>query len=164
MILFMHGLLSNRFINTKYKAIKHKKICKTVHYHKLKFNDVSNYYDMIIHKNKPKLIVGHSMGGYWAIKKSKEHNIPCLVMNPYFMPNRYKMFSDYVNLDENDLTHNVNLYIEMGDLILDMKQIKSMADIKKCNYEIHHGGSHFIKYTDRMNQMIDRVLGDLKNG
>ncbi len=162
MILFMHGLLSNRIINTKYKNIRYEnKICKTVHYHRRTYDEVSSFYDTLIKIHKPKLIVGHSMGGYWSIIKSNEHNIPCVALNPYITPNRFGTFYDYNNLTEKHFNSNVNLHLESGDMLLDMDEIRIFAEMNNCNYQFLDGGSHFIKYTDKMNDFIELIIGDL---
>lgn len=159
MILFMHGLLSNHIINTKFKSISYKnKICKTVYYHKLSYDEVSKIYDELIIKYKPDLIVGHSMGGYWSIVKSKEHNIPCLAMNPFIRPKRLNFFPDYKNLTDKDFTDKVTLYLEMGDRLLNMKSLHEMAKKNNINHMVQDGGSHFIKHTNNINKMIDKFI------
>lgn len=159
MILFMHGLLSNRIINTKYKNIRYKnKICKTIHYHRRTYDEVSSFYDTLINLHKPKLIVGHSMGGYWSIIKSNEHNIPCLALNPYINPNRFGTFDDYTNLTSSNFNKNVNLHLEKGDMLLDINAIRDFAIEMKCNFQLLDGGSHFIKHTEKMNEYIELLL------
>ena len=161
----MHGLLSNKMINTKFKNIRYAdKVCKTVHYHRRTYKDVSDYYDLLIKLYKPKLIVGHSMGGYWSIVKSNEHNIPCLAMNPYITPNRFGTFEDYTNLNKDNFTNIVNLHLEQGDMLLDIKAIKNFADIMNCNYQLLKGGSHFIKHTDKMNEFISLLMEIYNDG
>lgn len=157
----MHGLLSNPYINKKYKDIVYpNKICKTVQYHKMPYKDVSNFYDDMINNHNPKLIVGHSMGGYWALNKSKEHNIPCVVMNPFFTPKTYDfIFKDYKNITTGLLDKNLmSFHLELGDKILNMYDVMDICqkhDIK-CNH--YNGGSHFIKFTDKMNNLIDEQM------
>ncbi len=163
MILFMHGLMSNRIINTKYKAIKGKKICKTVKYHTETYDRISGFYDTLIRLHKPKLIVGHSMGGYWAIKKSKEYGIPCIAMNPHVKPRQYGMFDDYENLTLDYFTKNVYLHLELGDAILNMEQLYKTVYATDCEMNVFEGGSHFVKYTDAMNATIDKILKDVNN-
>lgn len=161
MILFMHGLLSNPYINKKYKDIIYpNKICKTVQYQKQSYAAVSKFYDDLIDKHNPKLIVGHSMGGYWAITKSKEYDIPCMVMNPFFTPNTYSfIFKDYKNITHDMLDKKLmSFHLELGDKILNMYDIMDICNKNdiKCNH--YHGGSHFIKYSDKMNILINEQL------
>ena len=67
-ILFLHGLDSSRE-STKFHAIDAKrKYCINVDYRNLNFQTVADFYDEIIEKIKPDIIVGHSLGGYWALK------------------------------------------------------------------------------------------------
>lgn len=161
MILFMHGLLSNPYINKKYKDITHpNKICKTVHYQKQSYSDVSKFYDDMIDKHNPRLIVGHSMGGYWAINKSKEHGIPCVAMNPFFTPSTYNfIFKDYKNIRHDILDKELmSFHLELGDKILNMYDIMDICNQYdlKCNH--YNGGSHFIRHTDKMNELIEERL------
>lgn len=159
MILFMHGLLSNHIINTKYKSISYEnKICKTVHYHRLSYDEVSKIYDDVIYKYKPDLIVSHSMGGYWGIVKSKEHNIPCVAMNPFINPQWLNFFKDYKNLTDDDFTDNITLYLEMGDKLLNMKPLLNIAKNNNIKHIVQDGGSHFIKHTDNINKLIDKFI------
>lgn len=161
MILFMHGLLSSPLTNKKYTNIKYKnKLCKLVKYTTLSYNEVSDIYDSLITKHKPQILIGHSMGGYWAITKSNQHNIPCIAINPFVNPNnRSKIFfKDYTNLNIDNFNTNVSLYMEGGDMLLNMQNLCDIAKEKNINYKFLSGGSHFVKYKDELNLFIDNVL------
>lgn len=67
-ILFLHGLDSSKE-STKFEAIDAKnKYCINVDYRNLNFQTVATFYQDIIDKIKPEILVGHSLGGYWALK------------------------------------------------------------------------------------------------
>ncbi len=67
-ILFLHGLDSSRE-STKFHAIDAKqKFCIDIDYRYLNFSTVASFYDDIIEKIKPEIIVGHCIGAYWALK------------------------------------------------------------------------------------------------
>lgn len=67
-ILFFHGLDSSAE-TTKFTVIKNEnKVSFTVDYRKLSFHEVGLLYDKFIEMFNPDILVGHSLGGYWALK------------------------------------------------------------------------------------------------
>ena len=76
-ILFFHGLDSSRE-STKFHAIDaDHKYCIDVDYRNLNYATVAEFYNEMIEKIHPDILVGHSLGGYWALKMSQQHQIPC---------------------------------------------------------------------------------------
>ena len=103
-ILFLHGLDSSKE-STKFHAINaEKKYCINVDYRNLNYKTVECFYHDIIEKIKPDLLVGHSLGGYWALKMSQQHRIPAILANPSLNPD---FREDYAAIDE----HGVRTFI-----------------------------------------------------
>ena len=72
-ILFLHGLDSSRE-STKFHAIDaENKFCIDINYRNLNYQTVENFYNEIIEKIKPEMLIGHSLGAYWALKMSHIH-------------------------------------------------------------------------------------------
>ncbi|RSP74407.1 YqiA/YcfP family alpha/beta fold hydrolase, partial [Acinetobacter baumannii] len=81
-ILFLHGLDSSRE-STKFHAILHpEKFCIDVDYRNLSYASVKDFYHQAIETIKPDLLVGHSLGGYWALKTAAQHKLAVIVANP----------------------------------------------------------------------------------
>ena len=127
-ILFVHGLDSNRE-STKFHAIDaNQKFCIEIDYRNLNFQTVANFYRDIIAKIQPEILVGHSLGAYWALKMSVLHKIPAIIANPSLSPN---FREDYPPIDEDDLEvaiskFKMRLPKPENSLQLDFEQIKKM--------------------------------------
>ncbi|WP_317500173.1 YqiA/YcfP family alpha/beta fold hydrolase, partial [Acinetobacter baumannii] len=48
----------------------------------LKSGFVQGFYHQAIETIKPDLLVGHSLGGYWALKTAAQHKLAVIVANP----------------------------------------------------------------------------------
>ncbi len=159
MILFFHGLDSSAQTN-KFEVINNRvtlgKVSETVDYRNMSHDEVSEFYDDLIAKHSPDLIVGHSLGGYWAIKKSNEHGIPCVLINPSLSPN---VFDDYPAIDKSSLDLDIprGFHIELGDEVLDMVEVAHFAeDIGAITYIYEHG-CHRVKYLQEINNVIEHI-------
>ena len=151
-ILFFHGLDSSRD-STKFHAIQaSEKYCINVDYRNLSFETVAQFYHDIIEKIKPNIIVGHSLGGYWALLMSFKYQIPCVIANPSLSPN---FRDDYPPISDNILNHDIQqmAYIELGDEVLNMHTTKEFLE----NY-IHiqsiEGGHHRLEQPEKINDLI----------
>ena len=71
-VLFLHGLDSSKE-STKFEAIDTAKT-------------VEKFYQDIIQKMKPDVLIGHSLGAYWALKMSKLYQLPAIIANPNLSP------------------------------------------------------------------------------
>ncbi|ANF81336.1 esterase [Acinetobacter sp. NCu2D-2] len=154
-ILFLHGLDSSKE-STKFHAIDAvHKFCIDIDYRNLSFTTVAAFYDEIIEKIKPHIIVGHSLGGYWALKMSALHKIPCVIANPSLKP---FFRDDYPEIDDADLQNDVPqmAYIELGDEILDMHAVQSQLE-DYMQVEAIEGGHHRLAYPERINQLIEFI-------
>ena len=154
-ILFLHGLDSSRE-STKFHAIDAKqKFCIDVDYRNLNFRTVANFYHEIIEKIKPEIIVGHSLGGYWALKMSLAHQIPCVIANPSLHPN---FREDYPFICHDDLNHDIPqfAYLELGDEMLDMHAVQEQLE-DYMQIQALDGGHHRLKCPENLNALIQEI-------
>ncbi len=154
-ILFLHGLDSSRE-STKFHAINAaQKFCINIDYRNLNYQTVENFYDEIIEKIKPALLVGHSLGGYWALKMSLKHKLPTVIANPSLEPD---FRSDYPAIDEHDLENDIMqmAYIELGDEILDMYATTKALE-PFMHVEAVEGGHHRLAEPNNLNQLIEHI-------
>ena len=152
MILFFHGLNSSNNTN-KFATIDRKKYCETVDYLELGYDAVNNLYDELIDRIKPDVLVGHSLGGYWALKKSAERNIPCVLLNPSLFPK----YDGYTALSEQELQRApaVHAYIELGDKVIPAVLINEFLKAR-AHVKTHYAGHHRIEYVENINKIIER--------
>ena len=151
-ILFFHGLDSSRD-STKFHAINaQEKYCINVDYRNLNFETVAQFYHDIIEKINPNIIVGHSLGGYWALLMSLKYQIPCVVANPSLQPN---FRDDYPAISDTDLNHDIQqmAYLELGDEILDMHGTKEFLE-NYMQIQSIEGGHHRLEYPEKINDLI----------
>lgn len=154
-ILFLHGLDSSRESN-KFHAIDAKqKFCINVDYRNLNFQTVADFYHEIIEKIKPEIIVGHSLGGYWALKMSAAHHIPCVIANPSLSPN---FREDYPAISDADLDHDIPqfAYLELGDEMLDMHFVQEQLE-DYMQIQAIDGGHHRLENPENINALIQQI-------
>ncbi|MGE8623085.1 YqiA/YcfP family alpha/beta fold hydrolase [Acinetobacter schindleri] len=159
-ILFFHGLDSSRE-STKFHAIDaDHKYCIDVDYRNLNYATVAEFYNEIIEKIHPDILVGHSLGGYWALKMSQQHQIPCVIANPSLAP---YFRDDYPAICDNDLQHDIPqlAYIELGDEILDMHAVQSQLE-DYMQVEAVPGGHHRLETPERINPLILQIQQNLQ--
>ncbi|WP_374663096.1 YqiA/YcfP family alpha/beta fold hydrolase [Acinetobacter sp.] len=154
-ILFLHGLDSSRE-STKFHAIDAKqKFCIDVDYRNLNFQTVADFYHEIIDKIKPEIIVGHSLGGYWALKMSAAHSLPCVVANPSLAPN---FRDDYPAICDADLDNDIPqfAYLELGDEVLDMHIVQEQLE-DYMQVAAIEGGHHRLNTPENINKLIQQI-------
>ena len=154
-VLFLHGLDSSRE-STKFHAIDAKqKFCINVDYRNLNYQTVADFYHNIIQKIKPEILVGHSLGGYWALKMSLSHHIPCVVANPSLAPT---FRNDYPAISDDDLQHDIPqlAYLELGDEILDMHAAQAFLEnyMQTSTFE---SGHHRLLHPENINSCIQQI-------
>ncbi|RKG40060.1 YqiA/YcfP family alpha/beta fold hydrolase [Acinetobacter rongchengensis] len=152
-ILFLHGLDSSKE-STKFHAIDaEKKYCIEVDYRNLNFKTVEDFYHDTIDKIKPDLLIGHSLGGYWALRMSQSHRIPTIIANPSLSPD---FRADYPAINEHDLEHDIPqiAYIELGDEILDMYAATSLLETY-MQIDAVEGGHHRLAQPENLNRLIE---------
>ncbi|WP_347453712.1 YqiA/YcfP family alpha/beta fold hydrolase [Acinetobacter thermotolerans] len=160
-ILFIHGLDSSKE-STKFHAIDaDKKYCIDVDYRNLNYVTVAEFYSEIIQKIQPDILVGHSLGGYWALKMSQRFQIPCVIANPSLNPN---FRDDYPAICDEDLQHDIPqfAYIELGDEMLDMHTVQSQLE-DYMHVEAVAGGHHRLEHPERLNPLILQIEQLLQN-
>ena len=154
-VLYFHGLDSSRE-STKFHSIKaDQKICINVDYRHLSFQNVADFYDNIIQTFIPDIIVGHCIGGYWALKMSQIHQMPCVIANPNLCPD---FRSDYPAISDQDLNHDIPQfgYLELGDELLNMYEIKEQLE----NYmplSTINSGHHQLQFPENINLLIQQI-------
>jgi len=101
------------------------------------------------------LLVGHSLGGYWALKMSQQYRIPTIIANPSLSPD---FREDYPAINEHDLEHDIPqiAYIELGDEILDMYAVVEQLN-PYMQVETLEGGHHRLAQPENLNQLIEYV-------
>lgn len=156
MILFFHGYQSNRNTN-KFRVIQGEKYCKTVDYEALSYSEVEDLYDKLVLNKSPTMLVGHSLGGYWALKMSYKHLLPCIIINPSLFPS----FDGYkpLKLEESYIPRIA--HIELGDELLPMEKFSKVLKpiMKVVEYP---DGNHRVKYLDDINKHIQELKLMLK--
>lgn len=154
-ILFLHGLDSSRE-STKFHAIDEVyKYCINVDYRNLSYSSVAEFYHETIETIKPDILVGHSLGGYWALKMSHAHQIPCVIANPSLQPN---FRDDYPAIDHGDLQHDIPqfAYLELGDEILDMHAVQAQLE-DYMHIQAVNGGHHRLAHPEQINTLIQEI-------
>ena len=152
-ILFLHGLDSSKE-STKFHAIQSgKKYCIEIDYRNLNYKTVENLYHDIIEKIKPDLLIGHSLGAYWALKMSQSHRIPTIIANPSLSPD---FRTDYPAINEHDLEHDIPqiAYIELGDEVLNMYRVAEQLE-PYMQVETVEGGHHRLAQPENLNRLIE---------
>ena len=154
-ILFFHGLDSSKE-STKFYAIdSDHKFCLSVDYRALSFRSVYQFYQDLIETLKPDLIIGHSLGGYWALKMSFWSKIPAIVANPSLAPN---FRADYPAISEQDLEHDILqlAYLELDDEILDMHAVQAQLE-PYMQVAAMAGGHHRLARPENINVLIKQM-------
>lgn len=154
-ILFFHGLDSSKQ-STKFHAIDAMhKYCIDVDYRNLSYQSVADFYHEMVETIKPDILVGHSLGGYWALKMSQAHQIPCVIANPSLQPN---FRNDYPAICDNDLQHDIPqmAYLELGDEILDMHAAQAQLEDYMQIHAIE-GGHHRLEHPEQINDLIQEI-------
>ena len=154
-ILFLHGLDSSRD-SSKFHAIQFEnKYCVTIDYRALNFQTVESFYNDLIEKTQPNLLIGHSLGGYWALKMSHLHQLPAIVANPSLQP---KFRYDYPMINEDDLDHDMPriAYLELGDEILDMYATQAQLEPHMMIQSVE-GGHHRLACPENINALIEHM-------
>ena len=154
-ILFLHGLDSSRE-STKFHAIQStNKFCIDVDYRNLNYDTVARFYQNIIQSIEPNILIGHSLGGYWALKLSSQYQLAAIVANPSLQPH---FRDDYPPILPEDLDNDIPrlAYLELGDEVIDMHQVQALLE----NYmliDAVEGGHHRLEKPEKINQLIHHI-------
>ncbi|RKG35019.1 alpha/beta fold hydrolase [Acinetobacter guerrae] len=154
-ILFLHGLDSSRE-STKFHAIQStNKFCIDVDYRNLNYDTVASFYQNIIQSIRPDILIGHSLGGYWALKLSSQYQLATIVANPSLTPH---FRDDYPPILPEDLDNDIPrlAYLELGDEVIDMRAVQSQLE----NYmliDAIEGGHHRLEQPEKINHLIQHI-------
>ncbi|MGB9191865.1 MULTISPECIES: YqiA/YcfP family alpha/beta fold hydrolase [unclassified Acinetobacter] len=151
-ILFLHGLDSSRE-SARFHAINaDHKYCIDVDYRNLNFQTVANFYREIIAKIQPEILIGHSLGAYWALKMSVLYKIPAIIANPSLSPD---FRADYPPISEDDLEHDIAqiAYLELGDEELDMYAVQQQLE-PYMQVQAVEGGHHRLASPENINGLL----------
>ncbi|MDE2420897.1 MAG: hypothetical protein KGO49_06930 [Gammaproteobacteria bacterium] len=121
------------------------------------------------------IIVGHSLGGYWARVLSVNQFFPALLVNPSMMP--WDTLKDKIPVREYKLppTSKIDLasgksteyvYIELGDEIVDQQSQIDAGLFGNSVLTTVLGGHHRIEFIDNViNQVVklDKYINDLES-
>ena len=159
-VVFFHGYGSDCETN-KFTHITHPfKTCRTVDYTQMPYQDVYDLYSEIVSDCDKDdfwpILVGHSLGGYWAHRLGFDLGVPAIMLNPQLFPTK----SDIRDLDRYEPPGHPRapsyFYIETGDDVIDVKRTIAYAEPLGKLY-VHEGGHHKIENLDRINQLIEEV-------
>lgn len=110
------------------------------------FDPKINYRQKLIYQNlrdkikqfQPDLLIGSSMGGYFAFEMAKELNISAILFNPALHPR--SMEPDLTgHIDGN---HKPNIHIVFGKADTLINPNKTLAILKKQGFESHNEFEH----------------------
>lgn len=131
-ILYLHGLNStNQNERTEWLSKFDTLINPLMQYHN---NPVDyRFLDNLVIKNKPKLIVGSSLGGYFAFHLGNYYNLPTILLNPALL------VTNIVKPDNRALATQSKHYISLGlnDQIIPPFTTISFLKDNKVRHELH---------------------------
>jgi len=155
MILFLHGLNSSAQTN-KFTELIGDKVCETINYTEMGFTAVDARYDQLIALHKPDIIVGHSLGGYWALRKGKQHNIPSVIVNPQLFPG--DKFTKYVPVTHESFhgPGHVISYVETGDEVIRVPETLEL--LSDTDLRVYDGGHHRVERVDYINTLVAEAV------
>lgn len=156
MILYLHGYGSSA--KTAKASLLENMICFTIDYEKFSHSEVEAFYENIIETNDIEMLVGHSLGGYWALRMGNKFNIPTVLVNPAMWPtvveNHY-----YPPTTKEDLVNRAHrfAYLEMSDEVIDMVEVSEFLRDTTSVYEVP-GGHHRIEFQDSLRSFINTCI------
>ena len=162
-IIFYHGFESSRK-SSKYVFLEkycadrgYKLICDEVDHisesvvstHINRLNEESDKWDDEI------VLVGHSLGGYYASNLSKRFGVKCLLINPCLNPENYT--KNRVDASSYPLTDTVVL-IDMNDGVLDMNAVYDKLKDEAEVIKIYGDGHKFESSLDLIGVYLDQLI------
>lgn len=151
MILYMHGYGSNA--KTAKARLVEGMESFTIDYDANSYEDTYKFYENIINNNDVTLIVGHSLGGYWALKIGNKYEIPVILVNPSLFPTVISGYPPCTDDDTVNKSHRF-AYLEMGDEVIDMVEVSDFLEGTTSIYEVR-GGHHRIQF--QQNKLKDFI-------
>lgn len=185
-IIYIHGFNSTGKTNAKYKTLADHFGASNVSTIDLSHspNDAVSALEMLINDVKNKdddiILVGTSLGGFYATYLSRKHMLKCVLINPAIDPMTttarnigintnyntgvsYDFTSDhvaqfakyYVSLDDSPSVPTL-VFLDRGDTVLDYK--KTVDHYVRCgSITMFNGGSHRFDHMDDILDDIDAL-------
>lgn len=156
MILYMHGYGSSA--TTPKARLLPNMISFTIDYEKNSPAEVQKFYENIIENNDIEMLVGHSLGGYWALRMGNKYNIPTVLVNPAMFPTVVENFH-YEPTTEEDLINVAHrfAYLEMDDERIDMVEVSEFLEGTTAIYEVP-GGHHRVQFQNKLKDYINTCM------
>ena len=137
---------------------------------------IENFLNSVVVEHDPTIIVGCSLGGYWANRIAYTHFKLAVMLNPSIEPNINLMRAigenvNFKNGEKGILTKNVVeqynsmlnynsnglVFIDKGDELLDpIKSIQVLST--RFQVKAFEGGSHRFEHTEEILSIIDEAL------
>lgn len=161
-VVFFHGFDSSSQTN-KFKAIARDKICVSVDYRNEQYLDVDKLYhnlvESVLDEGNIPVLVGHSLGGYWAVKMAARFNTSCVLINPQLWPTSELIRDIHMYRPEPAISKSSPkyVYVETGDEVIDVDRTVEWA-MKWGSVRIYEGGHHRVEKLDAINTLIDQAI------
>jgi predicted esterase YcpF (UPF0227 family) len=153
MILYLHGHGSSA--QTPKASLLPEMVCHTIDYDIHSCKEVETFYSKIIEEGDFEMLVGHSLGGYWALRMGNKYNIPTVLVNPAIAPTIVENYYYPPNTEEDAVNRGHRfLYVEMGDERLDAVEIVNYFEGTTSILEVP-GGHHRIEFQDKLRDFIN---------
>ena len=109
------------------------------------------------------ILVGHSLGGFWARHVARLARVPCILLNPSLIPWESE-FADALPFDYREVNTEgyveEYVFIERGDDVVDFGKIESLGLLDNSAVIWLDGGNHrFVHYRE-----VVRTARDILNG
>lgn len=163
MVIFFHGFDSSSKTD-KFSVIKHQpKLCLDVDYRSEQYLDIdANYHDIIdsaLADGYIPVLVGHSLGGYWAVKMAQRFALSVVLVNPQLWPTSELIRDIDMYRPEPAISSNSPkyVYVETGDDVIDVERTINWA-MKYASVRIYEGGHHRVEKLDAINTLIDKAI------
>ena len=154
MILYMHGLRSNA--TTVKASLVEDMQCYVIDYEKHDYAGTELFYENVIKNNDVEMIVGHSLGGYWALKLGNKYQIPVVLVNPSLFPRVTLGYPPCTVEDTVNKSHRF-LYLEMDDEVLDSEKTYNFLYGTTSILKVE-GGHHRVEHLDKLKDYINNCL------
>lgn len=159
-VIFFHGFGSSPATN-KFDAIDYSKTCILVDYANEEYFDIDKkhheHVEQVIADGFIPIIVGHSLGGYWALRMAERFNVSCILINPQLWPDSQQIRDVDAYTDIDNLRAPKYVYIETGDEMINVSRTLDWA-IKNAQLKTYQGGHHRVERLDVINQLIDQAI------
>ena len=166
-VVVFHGYESN-LDKDRYKNIQFETVGHNIDHKNMSFEEIESKYtatiDEIIKDDRDVILLGHSLGGWWARYFAKNRKLIALLLNPVVditkvqIPLNLNISSYIENQYPVEYTPSVSLtyYIEMGDEVIEFKNVIPKLEEEGRVVEIE-GGSHQISYPEKIYELLEYI-------